>query len=72
MKRHPHLTPEGFRDAFRQARRLLPNASPQRIAEALIPRNVHKGIPQRPGSGLIRGRDNIAKSITWRVVRAPV
>jgi hypothetical protein len=60
----PVLVPGLFWTALESAIKLLPGEPVDRLMSYLVP-------PRNPGSGVLRGRQNIAKSLTYRATYVP-
>lgn len=60
----PVLMPQLMWIAVRSAIKLLPGEPIERLVRHLFP-------VQQPGSGIFRGRQNIAKSVTYRATYVP-
>lgn len=56
--------PSIFFQGLRAAIKLLPNNSTEQINRYLVP-------PGNPGAGILYGRNNIAKTITYRATYVP-
>lgn len=60
----PAVLPQLLWIAIRSAIKLLPGEPVERLTNHLFPKN-------NPGSGIFRGRQNIAKSVTYRATYVP-
>ena len=58
----PVLVPQWFWTALRSAVKLLPFEETGRLFSHLVPKGS-------PGSGVLRGRQNISKAVTYRATR---